>query len=140
MYLMPEQTLFTPVAPPGLMAKIIGQIKDNIAAGRLQKGDKLPGERQMAEQLGLSRATVREAVKALESELTSTLDAYREYVNQFTQRVDYLASGISEALKQMPDAVTDSSERFLDQVDRLTDSLDQARQGLDEAAARLYRR
>ncbi len=58
--------LFIPVAPPGLMAKIIGQFKDNIAAGRLQKGDKLPGERQMAEMLGLSRATVREALKALE--------------------------------------------------------------------------
>ena len=41
--------LFIPVAPPGLMAKIMGQFKDNIAAARLQKGDKLPGERQMAE-------------------------------------------------------------------------------------------
>lgn len=58
--------LFIPITPPGLMAKIIGQLKDNIAAGRLQKGDKLPGERQMAEMLGLSRATVREALKALE--------------------------------------------------------------------------
>jgi len=81
-----------------------------------------------------------QAAKSLESELSSTLDAYREYVNQFTQRVDYLASGISEALKEMPGAVSDSSDRFLDQVDRLTDTLDQARQGLDEAAARLYRR
>jgi hypothetical protein len=81
-----------------------------------------------------------EASKALESELSSTLDAYREYVNQFTKRVDYLASGISEALEQMPAAVTDSNDRFLDQMDRLTDTLDQARAGLDEAAARLYRR
>jgi len=81
-----------------------------------------------------------QAAKSLESELSSTLDAYREYVNQFTQRIDYLASGISDALQQMPGAVTDSSDRFLDQVDRLTDTLEQARRGLDDAAARLYRR
>ncbi len=106
----------------------------NAATAMIQAATELRASGQHIENIHL------EAVKALESELTSTLDAYREYVNQFTQRVDYLASGISEALKQMPDAVTDSSERFLDQVDRLTDSLDQARQGLDEAAARLYRR
>ena len=81
-----------------------------------------------------------QAAKSLESELSSTLDAYREYVNQFTQRIDYLASGISDALQQMPGAVADSSDRFLDQVDRLTDTLEPARRGLDDAAARLYRR
>lgn len=81
-----------------------------------------------------------QANKALESELSSTLDAYREYVNQFTQRVDYLASSISEALQQMPEAVTDSADRFLDQMDRLTDTLTQAQQDLDKAAAQLYRR
>lgn len=104
------------------------------SAAMIQAAGELKASGQHIENIHLK------ATKALESELASTLDAYREYVNQFTQRVDYLASNISDALKQMPGAVSDSSDRFLDQVDRLTDTLDQARRGLDEAAARLYRR
>ena len=82
----------------------------------------------------------QEANKAIEAELANTLDAYRDYVNQFTQRVDYLASSISDSLGQMPGAVTQTSNQFLDQMDRLTDSLAQARQGLDAAVNRLYER
>ena len=104
------------------------------SAAMLQAAGELRASGQHIENIHL------QAAKALESELASTLDAYREYVNQFTQRVDYLASGISESLKQMPGAVSDSSDRFLDQVDHLTDTLEQARRGLDEAVSRLYRR
>ena len=82
----------------------------------------------------------KEATAALNKELADTLDSYREYVNQFTQRVDYLASGISESLEMLPKSVSDASDQFLDQVDRLTDTLAQAQHALDEAAARLYRR
>ena len=106
----------------------------NASAAMVQAASELRASGQHIENIHL------QAAKALENELSSTLDAYREYVNQFTQRVDYLASNISDALKQMPDAVADSSDRFLDQVDRLTDTLEQANRGLDEAAARLYRR
>ena len=81
-----------------------------------------------------------QATKTLEGELSSTLDAYREYVNQFTQRVDYLASNISGALNQLPDSVTVTSNRFLDQVDRMTEALNQAQVILDDAIDRLNRR
>ena len=78
--------------------------------------------------------------RAMEQELKDTLDAYREYVNQFTQRVDYLAAGISDSLGQMPRAVAETSDAFLDQVDRLTHTLAQAQGSLDAAVDRLYRR
>ncbi len=81
-----------------------------------------------------------QATKSLEGELSSTLDAYREYVNQFTQRVDYLASSISGALNQLPDSVTVTSNRFLDQVDRMTEALNQAQVILDDAIDRMNRR
>ena len=77
---------------------------------------------------------------AFEEELRSTLDAYRDYVNQFTQRVDYLASSISDSLSQMPRAVGETSDQFLDQVDRLTRTLDQAQRALNDAVDRLYSR
>ena len=78
--------------------------------------------------------------KTLENELSSTMDSYRDYVNQFTQRVDYLSSSISNSLKKMPDAVNDTNNRFLDQMDALTDTLAQAQRALDAAVDRMYRR
>lgn len=45
--------------------KIVDYIENEIIHGRLRKGDKLPTERKMAEDLGVSRASVREAIKAL---------------------------------------------------------------------------
>ena len=79
------------------------------------------------------------AVKSLNDELNTTLDAYRDYVNQFTQRVDYLATNISGALERMPDAVSEANARFLDQVDALTDTLEQAQRAIDAAVGRMYR-
>ena len=46
--------------------KIIQAIETEIINGRIGKGDKLPTERRMAEDLGVSRASVREALKTLE--------------------------------------------------------------------------
>ena len=80
-----------------------------------------------------------QANRALQDEFSSTMDAYRDYVNQFTQRVDYLASNISSAVQGLPDAVSDVNNRFLDQVDRLTDAMVQAQQALEDTADRLYR-
>lgn len=82
----------------------------------------------------------KNATRAIDEELKSTLEAYREYVNQFTQRVDYLASNISDSLSKMPRAVGETSEQFLDQVDRLTNTLDQAQRALNDAVDRLYGR
>lgn len=46
---------------------VVRQIKDEIFAGRLRPGDRLPGERQLSEQLQVSRPSVREAVRILEA-------------------------------------------------------------------------
>ncbi len=80
-----------------------------------------------------------QASRELQEEFNSTMDAYRDYVNQFTQRVDYLAANISGALQGLPAEVTDVSNRFLDQVDRLTDAMVQAQRALEDTADRLYR-
>ena len=44
----------------------IAGIKDMITSGRLAPGDRLPPEKELSEELGLSRSSLREAVKALE--------------------------------------------------------------------------
>lgn len=45
--------------------RAIEQIKAMIAEGRLQPGERLPTERDLAVQLGISRSSMREAVRAL---------------------------------------------------------------------------
>ena len=63
---MEQGSIFTPIPRPKILWEILGQIKDNIAAGKLGKGDRLPSERQMAQVFGVSRTTIREAIKSLE--------------------------------------------------------------------------
>ena len=80
----------------------------------------------------------RDCTAEITNELKMTLDAYQDYVNQFTQRVDYLASGITEALGRLPRSVDDASNQFLDQIDRLTDALAQAQTALNRGVADFY--
>ena len=49
-----------------MYVRVIDYIKQEITAGRLQIGSKLPPERTMAEMLGVSRTSVREAARVLE--------------------------------------------------------------------------
>lgn len=51
---------------PRVYDQVIEQIKNKIKNGDLKKGDRLPSEREMSESLGVSRASIREALRALE--------------------------------------------------------------------------
>jgi GntR family transcriptional repressor for pyruvate dehydrogenase complex len=46
--------------------QVIEQIKSKIKSGEIKKGDRLPSEREMSELIGVSRTSVREAIRALE--------------------------------------------------------------------------
>jgi len=48
-----------------LYEQIVQQVEESIHRGTLKTGDKLPPERELAQQFGVSRTAVREAVKAL---------------------------------------------------------------------------
>ena len=56
------------VEPQRLYRQIAEQLRTLIAAGEFQAGSRLPAERDLARQLGVSRPTVREALIALEVE------------------------------------------------------------------------
>ncbi len=57
---------FTPIKAKRLYEEIVEQIRQLIAGGELKPGDKLLPERELAERLQVSRASVREAIRALE--------------------------------------------------------------------------
>lgn len=61
-----EEIMFTPIKNTKVYEQVVIQIKKMIIDGTLKKGDKLPTERELAEQLQVSRTSVREAIRALE--------------------------------------------------------------------------
>jgi len=56
-----------PVRSTRIYQEIARQVKQMIAEGRLKSGDRLPPERDLAEKFVVSRTSVREALRALET-------------------------------------------------------------------------
>ena len=80
------------------------KIKDMILSGELSPGDRLPPEKELSERLGLSRSSLREAVKALE--VIRVLDVRRgdgTYVTSLEPRL------LLEAMSFVVDLHDDSS-------------------------------
>ena len=57
---------FKPVRSTRAFEEIAAQIRRELAQGRLKIGNRLPSERALSEQFGVSRNTVREALRSLE--------------------------------------------------------------------------
>ena len=84
--------------------KAIEKIKAMITSGELAPGDRLPPEKELSEHLGLSRSSMREAVKALE--VIRVLDVRRgdgTYVTSLEPRL------LLEAMSFVVDLHDDSS-------------------------------
>lgn len=58
--------LFQPIRRSRVYEDIVRQVQDLIADKHLQPGDRLPGERDLAEALSVSRQSVREALRVLD--------------------------------------------------------------------------
>ena len=56
-----------PVKSTRIYEEIVRQVKQLIAEGKLKSGDRLPPERDLAEKFMVSRTSVREALRALQS-------------------------------------------------------------------------
>jgi GntR family transcriptional repressor for pyruvate dehydrogenase complex len=62
----PEKNFLTPVARTTLTADICRQMVSRLIAGDWSEGDRIPAERELCQRLGVGRAALREALKALE--------------------------------------------------------------------------
>ncbi|WP_088104449.1 FadR/GntR family transcriptional regulator [Halalkalibacter urbisdiaboli] len=84
---MSEQT-FSAVKSERIYEKIVQQLRNRIDEGKLQPGDRLPAERALAETLGCSRTSLREACRVLESEgLIVSKPGGGRYIQQANQRL-----------------------------------------------------
>jgi GntR family transcriptional repressor for pyruvate dehydrogenase complex len=64
---MVDETSLRAVKRTRVSEDIAGQLSDLITRGQLKAGDQLPSERELSERFQVSRASVREAIRALES-------------------------------------------------------------------------
>lgn len=90
------------------------RIKEMIRAGDLKPGDRLPPEKELSESLGLSRSSLREAVKALE--VVRVLDVRR---GDGTYVTSLSPSLLLEALSFVVDVHQDDSVLELFEVRRI---------------------
>jgi len=73
-----------------LYEQIVEQIENSIREGRLSPGDQLPAERELAQQFGVSRTAVREAVKTL---------CEKGLVEAHSGRGTFVTSGRSQSMR-----------------------------------------
>jgi len=58
---------FKPIKQPRISEGVFNQLKEAILSNDFKAGDKLPSERDLAEQFQVSRVAIREAIRALEN-------------------------------------------------------------------------
>ncbi|HEX6593956.1 MAG TPA: GntR family transcriptional regulator [Bacillota bacterium] len=76
-----------------LYLQVIDQIKHDIEVGKYKENEKLPSEFALSKKLGVSRATLREALRILEEE---NVVKRRHGVGTFINRKPLFTSGIEE--------------------------------------------
>ena len=90
-----------------LSEQVTGQIQELIVKGGLKPGDKIPPERKLAEQLGVSRTVIREATKALQERgLVKVLTGSGSFVSQVkpetvSQSIGLFVSGYRGAFRSL---------------------------------------
>jgi GntR family transcriptional repressor for pyruvate dehydrogenase complex len=78
--------MFKPVRTKKVYEEVVEQIKQLIAEGKLQPGDRLSSERDLSEKLSVSRASIREALSALEA---MGVISIRPGEGSFVQQISY---------------------------------------------------
>jgi len=88
---------FTTIKRESTLEVIVQQIKDQIKKGILKPGEKLPSERKLADLLGVSRASVREAIQALAfSGYLEVIQGKGTYVLEMATKYDEIVNFFSE--------------------------------------------
>jgi len=90
--------------PPSLHVTVQESLRGYIEENKLKPGDALPPESFLAQQLGVSRNSVREAIKALESiGILETRRGIGVFVKEFSFQplLDNLAYGLGDTLRDV---------------------------------------
>src|SRR6267154_852283 len=89
-----EDVMYKIVRSSRLYEQIVQQVEESIHKGAMKPGDQLPPERELAQQFGVSRTAVREAVKALHE---------KGLVEAYPGRGTFVTDGTSYSMRQSLD-------------------------------------
>jgi GntR family transcriptional repressor for pyruvate dehydrogenase complex len=84
-----------------LYEQIVQQIEESILKGEIVEGSQLPAERELAEQFGVSRTAVREAIKALQE---------KGLVDALPGRGTFVTNGSSNGMRRSLDRMVKGGE------------------------------
>lgn len=125
-----------PVVKPRLYEQVLERLRAHVAEAGLRAGDRLPAERDLAASLGVSRASVKQAIVVLEVQgLIETRHGGGTYLVRGTLDVEPVEQ-LVERRKRLPD-VLDAREALetklaeLAAERRTADELEDIRQALD---------
>jgi DNA-binding FadR family transcriptional regulator len=103
--------MFSPVSVDRVSQVIVDQIRVLIRDGRLQPGDRLPSERELCTRFGVSRVTVREALRVLEaSGLVTIRVGARGGAFLTSPSAERLGAGLADLLSLSPMTASDVTE------------------------------
>jgi GntR family transcriptional repressor for pyruvate dehydrogenase complex len=90
--------MYEPIQSSRLYEQIVQQIEGRILGGDLEFGDKLPSEQELADQFGVSRTAVREAIKTLRAKgLVEVLPGKGTFVTDGSSQI--LRTSFDQVLK-----------------------------------------
>ncbi|MEA2101395.1 MAG: GntR family transcriptional regulator, partial [Thermodesulfobacteriota bacterium] len=100
---------------PGIPALVASQIIDLIADGRLKPGEKLPSEQEMTQLFGISRISLREAMKLLEA---------REYIETRGRKGKFIQSMVNTVKTPIEEIISMNYKKIWEllEVRRILDS------------------
>lgn len=94
-----------------LYKQVADQIQELILDDSIHAGDKLPGERELAEQMGVSRTVIREAIRVLSDRgLVQVKSGCGTYVRELSVKDAAASIELFLKLKQSPQSYQDVSE------------------------------
>ena len=101
--------MFKPVKKVRVYEEIVSKIKNMISQGKLKSGDQLPTERELSEVFKVSRSSVREALRTLESQnFLESRQGDGTYIAR--QPVETLVQPLASAILTEKDALSELFE------------------------------
>jgi GntR family transcriptional repressor for pyruvate dehydrogenase complex len=100
--------MFQKIKPKKISEEVYEQIKELILSGQIQPGEKLPAERELAVQLGVSRPSLREAINKLDAQ---------GFVEQIHGGGTYVRSIINDPLEIAMEEFVKRDDAILDLIE-----------------------
>jgi GntR family transcriptional regulator, transcriptional repressor for pyruvate dehydrogenase complex len=96
---------FRPLARPRLYEQILAQLREYVAAAGLKAGDRLPSERELADSMGVSRASIKQAIVVLEVQgLVEIRHGGGSYLRTDSLSIEPIAT-LVERRRRLPDVL-----------------------------------